>query len=110
MHSTHAHETQENQTSGDIPPYYIALSEILSCPVTPLTQVEDGIVFPADLVLLSSAHAEGVCYIETMNLDGETNLKLKKASFWSSGVEAVCRQSRSARSCGSWAGRILLDA
>ena len=41
-------------------------------------QVEDGSVFPADLVLLSSAHPEGVCYIETMNLDGETNLKLKK--------------------------------
>jgi phospholipid-transporting ATPase len=41
-------------------------------------QVEDSNVFPADLVLLSSAHPEGVCYIETMNLDGETNLKLKK--------------------------------
>lgn len=35
-------------------------------------------MFPADLVLLSSGHPEGVCYIETMNLDGETNLKLKK--------------------------------
>ena len=35
--------------------------------------------FPADVVVLSSANPEGVCYIETMNLDGETNLKLKKA-------------------------------
>jgi magnesium-transporting ATPase (P-type) len=40
--------------------------------------VEDSNVFPADLVLLSSALPEGVSYIETMNLDGETNLKLKK--------------------------------
>ncbi|KAF3976416.1 hypothetical protein CMV_000388 [Castanea mollissima] len=35
--------------------------------------------FPADLVLLSSSHEGGVCYVETMNLDGETNLKLKHA-------------------------------
>lgn len=35
--------------------------------------------FPADLVFLSSEHADGLCYIETMQLDGETNLKIKKA-------------------------------
>eukprot|EP00930_Biecheleria_cincta_P071879 TRINITY_DN59330_c0_g1_i1.p1 TRINITY_DN59330_c0_g1~~TRINITY_DN59330_c0_g1_i1.p1 ORF type:complete len:1131 (+),score=190.54 TRINITY_DN59330_c0_g1_i1:98-3490(+) len=32
---------------------------------------------PADMVLLSSAHEEGHCSIETANLDGETNLKTK---------------------------------
>ena len=42
-------------------------------------QVEDRTYFPADMVLLSSSNPEGVCYIETMNLDGETNLKIKKA-------------------------------
>lgn len=35
--------------------------------------------FPADLVLLSSSYEDGICYVETMNLDGETNLKLKHA-------------------------------
>ncbi|XP_022739406.1 probable phospholipid-transporting ATPase 8 isoform X3 [Durio zibethinus] len=35
--------------------------------------------FPADLLLLSSYYDDGVCYVETMNLDGENNLKLKHA-------------------------------
>ena len=32
---------------------------------------------PADIVLLSSTSADGLCYVNTMNLDGETNLKVK---------------------------------
>ncbi|PNH05393.1 Phospholipid-transporting ATPase 3 [Tetrabaena socialis] len=35
--------------------------------------------FPTDLLFLSSESEEGTCYIETMNLDGETNLKIKQA-------------------------------
>lgn len=34
---------------------------------------------PADLVLLATSNEEGTCYVETMNLDGETNLKIKAA-------------------------------
>ncbi|OMO55008.1 hypothetical protein COLO4_36244 [Corchorus olitorius] len=38
---------------------------------------QDGF-FPADLLLLASTNADGICYIETANLDGETNLKIRK--------------------------------
>lgn len=34
--------------------------------------------FSSDLLLLSSSYEDGVCYVETMNLDGETNLKIKR--------------------------------
>lgn len=35
--------------------------------------------FPADLLLINSSTYKGICYIETKNLDGETNLKHKQA-------------------------------
>ena len=34
---------------------------------------------PADVVLTGASSPDGICYVETTNLDGETNLKLKKA-------------------------------
>uniref|UniRef100_A0A7N0UB60 Phospholipid-transporting ATPase n=1 Tax=Kalanchoe fedtschenkoi TaxID=63787 RepID=A0A7N0UB60_KALFE len=44
-----------------------------------VVKVEKDQFFPADLLLLSSCYEDGICYVETMNLDGETNLKVKKA-------------------------------
>lgn len=35
--------------------------------------------FPSDLLLLSSSYEDGICYVETMNLDGETSLKVKRS-------------------------------
>lgn len=41
--------------------------------------VESEEMFPADLILLSSANEGSVAYIETASLDGEKNLKPRNA-------------------------------
>lgn len=42
-----------------------------------LLQVQADEEVPADLVMLSSPDSDNLCYVETANLDGETNLKIK---------------------------------
>ena len=49
-------------------------------------KVEKDHYFPADLLLVSSTNDDGIAYVETMNLDGETNLKIKKALDQTKGV------------------------
>ena len=34
---------------------------------------------PADIVILNTSDPDGACYVETKNLDGETNLKVRQA-------------------------------
>ena len=43
---------------------------------------------PADIVVVSSALDDSICYIETAQLDGETNLKLRRAPSSTHGLTA----------------------
>ncbi|TSK28102.1 Phospholipid-transporting ATPase IA [Bagarius yarrelli] len=44
---------------------------------------------PADTILLSSSEPQGMCYIETSNLDGETNLKIRQGLHISSDIKDI---------------------
>ncbi|KAF2404182.1 phospholipid-translocating P-type ATPase domain-containing protein [Trichodelitschia bisporula] len=47
----------------------------------------DGEEIPADMVVLSTSDSDGACYVETKNLDGETNLKVRQALHCSRSVK-----------------------
>ncbi|KAI7855771.1 hypothetical protein BDC45DRAFT_438448 [Circinella umbellata] len=44
---------------------------------------------PADVVILSTSDPDHICYIETQNLDGETNLKVRQALVATSEINSV---------------------
>jgi hypothetical protein len=44
---------------------------------------------PADMVIISTSEPEDVCFVETKNLDGETNLKVKRGMREFAGVSTA---------------------
>lgn len=58
---------------------------------------------PADLILLQSSEPQGACYIETSNIDGETNLKIKES------VPAVAARYSTAGHLASVKGKVVYE-
>ena len=64
--------------------------------------------FPCDMVMLASSGEEQDCYVETMNLDGETNLKPKKAVEVPEGVlDSAGKDARAAAATTAMRGTRL---
>lgn len=45
-----------------------------------LVHLSNNEAVPADMVLLHTSHPLGLCYLDTCNLDGETNLKQRNVA------------------------------
>ncbi|TMS17186.1 hypothetical protein E3U43_001255, partial [Larimichthys crocea] len=54
-----------------------------------VVRAANGDHLPADLVILSSSEPQGMCYIETSNLDGETNLKIRQGLQVTSDIKDI---------------------
>ena len=77
------HELQDIKVDSRMVKVHIGNGSFVNKPwkellVGDIVKVDKDQYFPSDLLLLSSSYDDGLCYVETMNLDGETNLKLKR--------------------------------
>lgn len=63
-----------------------SLNKWVNISVGDIIKVKSEEPVPADMIVISSSEPEGLCYIETANLDGETNLKIKQAKVETSKI------------------------
>uniref|UniRef100_A0A8C7QRE9 Phospholipid-transporting ATPase n=1 Tax=Oncorhynchus mykiss TaxID=8022 RepID=A0A8C7QRE9_ONCMY len=70
--------------------------QLLRCGTTPcrvavgdIVKVTNGQHLPADMVIVSSSEPQAMCYTETSNLDGETNLKIRQGLPLTAGLQSL---------------------
>ena len=73
-----------NSTNSKNYPLKFKTTQWKSILVGDIIRVRKNEEIPADCILLKSSNEKNICYIETKNLDGETNLKTKTAMEFSS--------------------------
>uniref|UniRef100_A0A671W488 Phospholipid-transporting ATPase n=1 Tax=Sparus aurata TaxID=8175 RepID=A0A671W488_SPAAU len=54
-----------------------------------IVKVTNGQHLPADMVIVSSSEPQAMCYTETSNLDGETNLKIRQGLTLTAGAQSL---------------------
>eukprot|EP01065_Artemidia_motanka_P046806 TRINITY_DN717_c1_g1_i7.p1 TRINITY_DN717_c1_g1~~TRINITY_DN717_c1_g1_i7.p1 ORF type:complete len:1201 (+),score=459.37 TRINITY_DN717_c1_g1_i7:347-3949(+) len=75
-HAAGSNKVTPEQSFVEVPWYDVQVGDIVH--VSAIEEEHSG-GFPCDLVLLTSTDHNGMAYVETSNLDGETNLKPRRA-------------------------------
>jgi phospholipid-translocating ATPase len=73
-------ESLQSPISGSIGPLHWVATKWQNLKVGDVVKLDRNDTAPADLVILHSGGENGIAYVETMALDGETNLKSKQSS------------------------------
>ncbi|KAI9209541.1 uncharacterized protein BJ171DRAFT_608665 [Polychytrium aggregatum] len=93
--------TKLEAAKGSSPPRFEWGQELRkNITVGTIVRIDEHEVLPVDLVVLASSHPEGIAFVETANLDGETNLKQKQA------LSSTCNAITSLESLSGFQGYI----
>ncbi|KAL1388095.1 phospholipid-translocating P-type ATPase [Phyllosticta capitalensis] len=89
-------EVKEESTSRALGPIHWATTKWKDLKVGNVVKLKRNDAAPSDLVLLHSTGPNGIAYVETMALDGETNLKSKQTT---PSIAKACHSDEDVAAC-----------